>query len=413
MPTATGMDTAIAYVDADGHVIEHPTELPAYARRELQERVWHVEVDKSGAEWIVFDGHREPAAIYVGAASAGFSDAEKQRLYAGEMKYSELRNGAFDADARLHDMDADRIDRSVLYPTHFLALHDYPDKSFATAMCSVYNDWISDHCSQGDGRLDAVAVLPQWDIDATVAELRRVATKPHIVGGFMRPSPMIDWKPFFDSVYDPLWTAACDTGCAIGFHPLLTAGVPGACAGLHLDNLDVDTPWTRGEINFRPALPGMEMGYNNHFFAQGISNPVDMMTAIAFMTGGDVFERFPDLRIVFLESNGGWIVPFLERLDHHAREFAFDVPWLTKLPSEHFRRNCWISFDPDESTLAFTANSPLVGADRIVWASDYPHPDAKFPGTVSELDEATESLSYEQRRLIAGANTAELYGITL
>jgi hypothetical protein len=56
------------------------------------------------------------------------------------------------------------------------------------------------------------------------------------------------------------------------------------------------------------------------------------------------------------------------------------VPWLEMLPSEYFRRQCWISFDPDESMLAFTANSPLCGADRIIWASDHPHPDAKFPG---------------------------------
>ena len=101
---------------------------------------------------------------------------------------------------------------------------------------------------------------------------------------------------------------------------------------------------------------------------------------------------------MFLEANGGWIVPWLERLDHHYHEFGFDVPWLDEEPSAYFRRQCWISFDPDESTLAFTANSPLVGADRIVWASDYPHPDAKYPGTTRELDEATETLDEEARR---------------
>ena len=89
---------------------------------------------------------------------------------------------------------------------------------------------------------------------------------------------------------------------------------------------------------------------------------------------------------MFLEANGGWLVPWLERLDHHAKKFCWDVPWLKMLPSEYFRRQCWISFDPDESMLAFTANSPLCGADRIIWASDYPHPDAKFPGVTEELD---------------------------
>ena len=102
------------------------------------------------------------------------------------------------------------------------------------------------------------------------------------------------------------------------------------------------------------------------------------------MTAGGVLDRFPDLRTVFLEANGGWIVPWLERLDHHFEIYSWDVPWLKEPPSEIFRRQCWISFDPDESTLPFTARSPLVGADRIVWASDFPHPDAKYPGTTDD-----------------------------
>ena len=79
-----------------------------------------------------------------------------------------------------------------------------------------------------------------------------------------------------------------------------------------------------------------------------------MMNSIAFLLAGGVCERFPDLRIVFLEANGGWIVPWLERLDHHARSFTWDVPWLQMDPSEYFRRQCWISFDPDESALGFS-----------------------------------------------------------
>ena len=116
------------------------------------------------------------------------------------------------------------------------------------------------------------------------------------------------------------------------------------------------------------------------------------MSSICYITSGGVCERFPGAKFMFLEANGGWLVPWLERLDHHARKFSWDVPWLKMLPSEYFRRQCWISFDPDESMLAFTAKSPLCGADRIIWASDYPHPDAKFPGVTEELTEALEGL---------------------
>jgi predicted TIM-barrel fold metal-dependent hydrolase len=149
----------------------------------------------------------------------------------------------------------------------------------------------------------------------------------------------------------------------------------------------------------------------NVFFSQAISNPFDMMETLTLLTCGGVLERFPRLRVILLEANGGWIVPWLERLDHHYEVFRFDVPWLKMKPSEYFRRQCWISFDPDESTIAFTARSPLVGADRIIWASDYPHPDAKIPGVVDELREATATLSDAERARILGLNAAELYGL--
>ena len=88
-----------------------------------------------------------------------------------------------------------------------------------------------------------------------------------------------------------------------------------------------------------------------------------------------------------------------------------DVPWLKQLPSEYFRRQCWISFDPDEAMLAFTADSPLCGADRIIWASDYPHPDAKFPGVTAELTEAIATLTHEQQRQVTSESARALYGI--
>jgi predicted TIM-barrel fold metal-dependent hydrolase len=149
----------------------------------------------------------------------------------------------------------------------------------------------------------------------------------------------------------------------------------------------------------------------NLYFTQALANPVDVMGAICYLTAGGVCERFPNAKFIFLEANGGWLVPWLERLDHHCRKFQWEVPNLELLPSEYFKRQCWISFDPDESMLRTTADSPLVGADRIIWASDYPHPDAKFPGVTEELAEALDGLSLDQKREITSESAIALYGI--
>jgi len=151
------------------------------------------------------------------------------------------------------------------------------------------------------------------------------------------------------------------------------------------------------------------MNMRNIFYTQAIGNPVDMMTSLAFLLAGGVCERYPDLRIIVLETNGGWITPWMERLDHHWKTFPFDVPDCKLAPSEYFRRQCYVSFDADEETLVGAAESHYVGADRIIWASDYPHPDAKFPGTVDELLDNISGLEADAQADIAWRNAQRLY----
>jgi uncharacterized protein len=389
------------FVDSDGHVLEHPDGMLEYAPRDLADRIWHIETDADGTEWCIYDRQRLPANGLALAGTAGMTLEERERAQRGELRYTEVRPAAYNAQARLADMDTDGIGRAIVYPTMLLGIGGLRDAEFADAQCRAYNDWLSDHVQDGAGRLYGVAIVPQQDIERAAAEIRRVGAKPGIVGVMLRPNPSEDWKPMNNDVYYPLWQAASDVGLAVGFHPFLTADLPGACLGLRINRLGNATlPASDDTINI-----------DNVFFTQAISNPFDMMNTAAFLLAGGVCERFPDLRIVFLEANGGWIVPWLERLDHHRAIFTWDVPWLRHDPSEYFRRQCWISFDPDESALGFSANSPLVGADRIVWASDYPHPDAKFPGVTEELREAMTGLSAEQQATVAGESCRALYSI--
>ncbi len=397
------------FVDSDGHILEHPDAMVAYAPEEYRERIWHIEVDDEGEEWVVFDGARTFGNYSSVSGTAGMSEEDCERAMRGELRYTEIRPAAYNAKPRLDDMSADSISKSVLYPTQLLGVQGIDDTAFAAAQCRAYNDWLSDHVSEGEGRLFGAALLPQQDIEICAAEMRRAARLPGMVAAFIRPNPTADWKPFNNPVYDPIWRAACDTGLPLGLHPFLDARLPGACKGMHFDKVH--------ETNVRGVFDEGTQDFDNRidniYFSQALSNPFDMMASMAFLLAGGVCERFPELRLIFLEANGGWLVPWLERLDHHAHVPLFrpDVPYLKQDPSDYFRRQCWISFDADESTLAFTANSPLVGADRIVWASDYPHPDAKFPGTTAELYESIGVLTDEQQHLIAGANSEALYGI--
>jgi predicted TIM-barrel fold metal-dependent hydrolase len=386
----TATDTDLRYIDSDGHILEHPTAMPDYAPAEYRERIWHITTDADGNETLHFDGDEMPANFLASAGTAGMSDEERVRAFTGEMRYTEVRPAAYNAKARLQDMDEDGIDLAVLYPTMLLGLQSKTDVPFTVAQSQAYNRWASDHTQEGEGRLFAAGAVPAMhhpeDVQGVADEIRAVAEMPGMVSVFMRPNPTVEWKNFNDPVYDPIWQAAQDTGLPIAMHPFFAADLPGAAQGLRL------------------AEHGL-------LVSQALANPVDVMAAMMWITEGGVCERFPEAKFIFLEANGGWVVPWLERLDHHTKKFQWEAQHLSMLPSEYFRRQCWISFDPDESMLGFTARSELVGADRIIWASDYPHPDAKFPGVTEELAEALEGLSHAEQQAITSESAMALYGI--
>ncbi len=392
-------------VDADGHVLEHPDGMLRHAPARFRDRIWHIEVRADGTEWLHYNGGARPAGGLALAGTAGMSLEDRERARAGRLRYADVRAGAFNPAPRLPDMDREGITQAVLYPTMLLGLPSIADAEFAEAQAEAYNAWLAEYCAHAPTRLFGVAVVPTQDVERAVRTIRRAKALGH-VAVFMRPNPAIEGRKLNDPVYDPIWRTCEELDLPIGFHPFLAPDMPGACRALGYAAFRAQgVDYGRDQGN--PANPINDLA--NIFFSQALSNPFDMMECIALMCAGGIFARFPRLTALFLEANGGWIVSWLERLDHHFEVFRWDVPWLEMKPSEYFRRQGYISFDPDESTLAFTAAHPLVGADRIIWASDYPHPDAKFPGVVEELDAHTADLDSSARARIFGANARALY----
>ncbi len=396
-------------VDADGHVLEHPTAMLEYMPAKYREQGFHVVTRDDGSEWLHFRGQVSNANFLALAGTGGLPLEERLRAQRGELKYSEVKPGAYKPAERLAEMATDGIQQAVVYPTLFLGIAGFADLDFAEAQADAYNRWLADYCHHAPTRLFGIGVIVQSDLERAERMARR-AKDLGLVGVFMRPNPSPDGAFFCDARYDRLWATLQDLELTIGFHPYLANDLPGACRDLGIGAFVAP--------GARPLYAGGQdakmtglVGIQNIFFSQALSNVFDMQTTLTMLICGGVLERFPRLKIIFLEANGGWIVPWLERLDHHHEIFPWDVPQLKMTPSAYFRRQCWISFDPDETTLRFTAESRLVGADRIIWASDYPHPDAKIPGVVQELREAMAGLPEPEQQRILGLNAVDLYGL--
>ena len=122
-----------------------------------------------------------------------------------------------------------------------------------------------------------------------------------------------------------------------------------------------------------------------------------------------VCQRFPKLRIAFLESGGGWVAPWLDRMDRHFDDQSFNDSGLKTRPSELFQRNCWISFEPVERSLNVLAD--FIGAHKIMWATDYPNPDGFFPGAPQMIEDNMKGLSAETKKQVLGGGAKAFYGL--
>jgi predicted TIM-barrel fold metal-dependent hydrolase len=359
-------------VDADGHVVEPLeawTELPEQHRPRIHR-------DKAGYEHVVV-GEQEILAVPLGTLArpgSTFDDAATFRPLA------EAHPGGSDPALRLVDMDAEGIDQAVLYPSIGLyawAIHDPPA---AVAVARAYNDWLAGYCTAAPKRLFGAAMLPMQDPDAAAMELRRAVNELGFRAGFVRPNPCLG-RALSDRAYEPVWEVAQELEVPIGIHEGSSVIIP---------TLAADRP-------FNPLI------------LHAVSHPFEEMLACAQLIAFGVFERHPGLRCIFLESSGGWAPFWLERLDEQAGSFGGFCPDMKLAPSEYFARQCSISFEVDEKTLPVLV--PFVGAERIVWGSDYPHHDATFPGAVDAIHRAVAPCTTATQVRILGLNARQLYGL--
>jgi predicted TIM-barrel fold metal-dependent hydrolase len=360
-------------VDADGHVLEP---ISAWAGLPNDQRP-RIERDAAGFEHVIV-GDQEILAV-----SLGLLGTPGARMGGQPMKpWEEAQPGGFDPVARLADMDVEGIDAAVLYPTLGLYAWGLEDSGAAIAVARAYNDWLAGYCRASPSRLFGVAMLPMQDPVAAAGELRRAHRDLGFRAAFLRPNPC-QGRSISHHSYEVVWDTAEELAITIGIHE---------GSSVTLATLGNDRP-------FNPLI------------LHAVSHPFEQMLACAQLMVFGVMERHPGLRFVFLESNGGWAPFWMQRLDEQVRGFGEYCPDMRLRPSEYFARQCWVSFEIDEVTLP--ALTPIVGAERVVWGSDYPHHDATFPGATKALRDTIEPLPAEVQARILGSNAIDLYRLVL
>jgi uncharacterized protein len=330
-------------IDADGHVTETQDQVAKYLEEPYRRR-------PSGMLFYPWDGW------------------DRRML-------GTLGEFASTADAWLKAMDRGGMESAVLYPTLGLFMSFLRDRQWAVALCRAYNTFMHEEFTRKSPRLRAVALLPLQDPAAAAAELRRAVRELGCVGAMLAADGS---HVLGDARFAPIYEEAERLDTMLGVH----------ASGSHLGG---------GGLELFPAF--IQTHTCSHAFGQ-----MRQLTSIVLE---GIPERFPNLRIAFLEAGCGWAPYWIERMDEEYAKRASEAPALRKKPSEYVRSGrIYFSCEADECLLPQAMK--LIGADQIVYASDYPHWDGSYPESLHEL-RSREDISETQKRKVLADNARRLY----
>ena len=298
-------------------------------------------------------------------------------------RYAKALQRDYDAVSQLEAMDEEGLDVAVLFRTFPLHCDDSLDAEYANDLCRAWNNWVADFCAHDPSRLKPSALITLHDVDLAVNETGRAVGDLGAVGLSLVPEP-ISGRHIHDRYYDPLWREAERLKVPICFHP---AASP----------------------NQEQVVHRFKGHANEAVLINAFRNPIELMLAIGSFCAGGVLERFPNLRVAFLEGNCGWLPWVLYRLDERwqLRKGYTNEP-LSRKPSDYFLRQCFISVDVEEDLVGDVIKR--LGDENIVISTDYPHADSHWPNAISDF--MAMSMPGSSRKKILWDNCARLYGLT-
>lgn len=309
------------------------------------------------------------------------------------------RYRSWDSDRRLAELEADGVVAEVIYPNTVPPF--YPKSGLVSGAPSAseyelrlaglraHNRWLAEWCAACPHRRAGVGQILLNDVEAAVADVHWIADH-HLRGGILLPGlpPGVPVAPLHAPDYDPVWRACEERGVVVNAH--------GGSASPDY-----------GEYPASQLLWLMETSWFSH-------RPLWVL----LLSG--VFDRFPGLRLVLSEQGSGWIPQALAVMDQHYGHLArggvgelrfLDGVRLERPPSEYWHENCFVAasfMHPDDC-----ARRQLIGTDRIMWGSDYPHAEGTYPFSKEAIARTFAGVPRPEVQAMLGETAAAVYGFDL
>ena len=401
LDVVTTVDDVPMVVSVDDHVIEpahlFETWLPAKYRdrgpKPLRAGIgelayvggrYRITMDPEGppTDWWIYEDLQFPYKRNI--AAVGF---DRDEMTLEGITREEMRRGCWDPKARIDDMENNHVEASLCFPTFprfcgqtFAEAHD---KEVALACVRAYNDWMVDEwCGDSGGRLIPLCLIPLWDVQLAVAEIRRNAARGVRAVCFSEIPTYLGLPSIHSGYWDPFFAECEATGTVVCMHIGSSSQMPAASPDA--------PPAVQATLSFNNAMASM----TDYLFS-------------------GVLVRFPALKLAYSEGQMGWIPYALERADdvwreHRAWGGVRDL--IPEPPSTYYYRQIYACFFRDKHGIA---SLDTVGVDNVTFETDYPHVDSTWPDTAAVALDHVRGLPKDVVYKIMRGNAIRMLGLGL
>ena len=332
-----------------------------------------------------------------------------------------INEGAWDPQARLHDMDAMGVDQALLYPTWFA--EGFPlvkDPDVAYALARAYNNWIADFCQAAPDRLFAAAMIPMQNMEFALEELGRTSKLPCFRAAFVRPL-WVEGHYMNHPYYDPLWEELANLGVTAAVHstpglynPEWTSHGPfiEKIKGRLIQSPHIGTGAGGGAFAGGGLQPGESVGLPiGHPLSPILACWLDAYLFVGVMLAYGLTSRYPAIKMVVAHGKATWMEEVLEKVEASTKVIVLQHYYPIRTDTEELWKesHVMLGFDADERGIQ---RLPERYSEKIVWGSRYPQDDTTSAWdaietlTKADVDESTIAR-------MMGGNAAQQYGINL
>jgi predicted TIM-barrel fold metal-dependent hydrolase len=365
-------------ISADNHVVEPPGTFVDRVPAHLKDRVPRVLPARDGGEGWSLDG-KPPINSFTDrrVGSTLLSPG-------GGLHWKDMPSGTYDGAAHVADMALDGIDAAVLYPDFMRKVYEWPDREVELACIRAYNDWLLDEfCAADPGRLIGMCMLPTDDgMGELVDEARRVLAKG--ARGFFLP--YYPERPLHDPYYDPLWEIISSSGAVASLHSGFGGSRPPSPAPTPAGLESSDVRWA-GAV-------------------QSYFSAIQPLTRLIF---AGTFQRFPSLKILAAEVNGGWVPYWMQEMnDTLGRGVQRAGRTLEVEPADSVGTNVFVTVLADRIGFKLAREDERL-ANAMLYSIDYRHSITLWPHSREIIPELTVGMDDSIRQKILAGNAVRIF----